>query len=68
MAGLHDNVLQLTHEHVVQFMSDRFKKHDKFKSFHGQWDEFIQRLYEKAANNRDSVEQILKWLYCEGSV
>ncbi len=59
---LDENVLQLTHEHVIDFMSDRFKKHADIKSSHRQWDSFIKEFYRMAVIQDMSTEQILERL------
>ncbi len=56
------NVLQLTHEQVVEFVSDRFKTHADIKSPHKQWDIFIKKFYKMAVQNQKSAQQILEWL------
>lgn len=59
---LHENVLQLTHEQVIEFMSDRFQKHADIKSSHRQWDSFVEEFYRMAVRNQMSAEKILEWL------
>ncbi|HUU63169.1 MAG TPA: hypothetical protein VMX96_04525 [Dehalococcoidia bacterium] len=57
---LPENVLQLTHEHVVKFMSERFKGHADVKSAHKQWDSFIEKYYRMAVRDKMSTPEILK--------
>jgi hypothetical protein len=60
---LHGNVCQFTHEHVIGFISDRFRKHADIKSSHRQWDNFIKEFYRKAVINQMDAKQILEWLH-----
>ena len=57
---LHENVLQITHEQVIEFMSDRFKKHADIKSSHRQWDSFIKDFYRMAVVEKLETQQILR--------
>lgn len=59
---LHRNVLQFTHEEVVQFISDRFREHVDIKTSHKQWDNFIKEFYTMAVQNHMPAKQILEWL------
>jgi hypothetical protein len=56
------NVVQLTHERVIDFVSKRFEKHANIKSPHKQWDSFIEKFYRMAVRNGMGTQQILGWL------
>ena len=56
------NVLQLTHEQVIGFISDRFNNHADIKSAHKQWDCFIKKFYKMTVQNRKNTYDILEWL------
>lgn len=59
---LHHNVVQITHEEAVKFMSDRFRRHADIKTSHRQWDDFVQKFYRMAVQDCLPTPEILKWL------
>lgn len=59
---LHHNVVQITHEEVVKFISDRFRTHADIKTSHRQWDNFIKKFYKMAVQDRLGTTEILQWL------
>ncbi len=43
---LHHNVVQITREKVVMFISERFATHADIKTSHRQRDNFIEKFYK----------------------
>lgn len=63
---MHRNIVQITHEEVVNFISDRFKKHADIKTSHRQWDNFIKKFYTMAVQDGLDTTKILQWLSGSG--
>lgn len=64
---LHCNVVQITHDEVVTFISERFKTHADIKASHRQWDNFIEKFYRMAVQDCLGATEILQWLSGRGN-
>jgi len=54
--------IQLTHEQVLEFVTDRLKSNAHVKANHGQWGRFINDLWGKVVTESWNKQQLLKWL------